>query len=99
MKILRNQQICVAGFEQALRHTLGGVLLALHLRVAVDALQEGRIAVTSEVGDCVLAHALVQKRRDEKVAQRMQMVAFRKAQLREQRLQVLAEHVRVDDGQ
>ena len=76
MKILRNQQICVAGFEQAFYHTLGGVLLALHLRVAVGALQERRVAVTGEVGDRVFVHAFVQERRDKKVAQRITGVDF-----------------------
>ena len=52
--------------------------------------------MTGEVGDRVLVHALVQERRDEKVAQCMQMVAFRKSQFRKQRFQVLAERVRVD---
>ena len=65
--------------------------------MAVGALQERRIAVTGEVGNCVFVHALVQKRRDEKVAQRVQMVAFRKAQLREKRLQVLTKCIRVDE--
>ena len=53
--------------------------------------------MTGEVGNCVFAHALMQERRDEKVSEGVQVVAFREAQLREQRLQVQARRIRVDE--
>ena len=63
-----------------------GVLLELHLRMAVGALQERRIAVTGEICDRVFVHALMQKRRDEKVAEGVQVIGFRQTDLREQAL-------------
>ena len=53
--------------------------------------------MTGEVGNCVFAHALMQERRDEKVSEGVQMIAFREAQLREKRLQVQARRIRVDE--
>ena len=64
--------------------------------MTVGALQERRIAVTGEICDCVLVHALMQKRRDEKVAKRVQVIGFRQTDLCEQGFQVLAERVRMD---
>ena len=96
MKILRNQQFRIGYCKQTITHAFRSLLLELHLRVTVGALQKRRIAMTGEVCDRIFVHALMQKRRDKKVAQCMQMVAFRKSQFRKQRLQVLAERVRVD---
>ncbi|MCI6936463.1 MAG: helicase RepA family protein, partial [Clostridiales bacterium] len=42
-------------------HAFRSLLLELHLRMAVGALQERRIAMTSEVCDRVFVHALMQK--------------------------------------
>ena len=42
--------------------------------MAVGALQERRIAMTGEVCDRIFVHAFVQKRRDEEMPERVQMV-------------------------
>ena len=65
--------------------------------MAVGALQKRRVAVTGEICDCVLVHALMQKRRDEKVAKSVQVIGFRQTDFREQGFQVLAERVRMDE--
>ena len=64
--------------------------------MAVGALQERRIAMTGEVCDRIFVHALMQKCRDKKVAQGVQVIGFRQTDFREQGFQVLAERVRVD---
>ena len=64
--------------------------------MAVGALQERRIAVTGEVCDRIFVHAFVQKRRDEEMPERVQVIGFRQTDFREQGFQVLAERVRVD---
>ena len=96
MKILRNQQFRIRRCKQAIAHPLCGVLLELHLRMAVGALQERRIAMTGEVCDRIFVHAFVQKRRDEETPERVQMIGFRQTDLCKQGFQVLAECVRVD---
>ena len=82
MKILRNQQFRIGCCKQASAHAFRGFLLELHLRVAVGALQERRIAVTGEIGNRVFIHALVQKRRDKEVAECVQMIGFRQTDFR-----------------
>ena len=64
--------------------------------MAVGALQERRIAMTGEVCDRIFVHALMQKCRDKKVAQGVQVIGFRQTDFREQGFQVLAERVRMD---
>ena len=96
MKILRNQQFRIRCCKQAIAHAFRSLLLELHLRVTVGALQERRIAVTGEICDRVFVHALMQKCRDEKVAKRVQVIGFGKTDFRKQGFQVLAERVRMD---
>ena len=64
--------------------------------MTVGALQKRRIAMTGEVCDRIFVHAFVQKRRDEEMPERVQMIGFRQTDLCEQGFQVLAERVRVD---
>ncbi len=64
--------------------------------MAVGALQERRIAMTGEVCDRIFVHAFVQKRRDEEMPERVQVIGFRQTDLCEQGFQVLAERIRVD---
>ena len=64
--------------------------------MAVGALQERRIAVTGEVCNRIFVHAFVQKRRDEEMPERVQVIGFRQTDFREQGFQVLAERVRMD---
>ena len=52
--------------------------------------------MTGEVCDRIFVHALMQKCRDKKVAQGVQVIGFRQTDFREQGFQVLAERVRVD---
>ena len=66
------------------------------MRVTVGELPERRVAVTGEVCDRVFVHALMQKRRDKEVAERVQMIGFRQTDLCKQGFQVLAERVRMD---
>ena len=64
--------------------------------MAVGALQERRIAMTGEVCDRIFVHALMQKRRDEEMPERVQVIGFRQTDFCEQGFQVLAERVRMD---
>ena len=64
--------------------------------MTVGALQKRRIAMTGEVCDRIFVHAFVQKRRDEEMPERVQVIGFRQTDFREQGFQVLAERVRVD---
>ena len=52
--------------------------------------------MTGEVCDGIFVHALMQKRRDKKVAQGVQAIGFGKTDFRKQGFQVLAERVRMD---
>ena len=53
--------------------------------------------MTGEVGNRVFVHALMQKCRDEKVAEGVQVIGFGQTDFREQGFQVLAERVWVDE--
>ena len=64
--------------------------------MTVSTFEERCIAVTGEVCDRIFVHALMQKCRDKKVAQGVQVIGFRQTDFREQGFQVLAERVRVD---
>ena len=64
--------------------------------MAVGSFEERCIAVTGEICDRIFVHAFVQKRRDEEMPERVQVIGFRQTDFREQGFQVLAERVRVD---
>ena len=96
MKILRNQQFRIRCCKQAIAHAFRSLLLELHLRVTVSAFEKRCISVTGEVCDRIFVHAFVQKRRDEEMPERVQVIGFRQTDLCEQGFQVLAERVRVD---
>ena len=52
--------------------------------------------MTGEVCDRIFVHAFVQKRRDEEMPERVQMIGFRQTDFCKQGFQVLAERVRMD---
>ena len=91
-----NQQFRIGYCKQTIAHTLCGLLLELHLRVTVSTFEKRCISVTGEVCDRIFVHAFVQKRRDEEMPERVQVIGFRQTDFREQGFQVLAERVRVD---
>ena len=64
--------------------------------MAVDPLQEGRIAVPGEVGYGALVDATMEQIRHIEVPERMQMEAFGKPDTRIEPFQTLGERIRVD---
>ena len=67
------KQKAVLGMQGG-EHGFGSFLLALHLRVAVGALQETGISMTGQLCHGLLVYAAVQQSGDEEVTQGVQMV-------------------------